>query len=180
MKSSRQWVAPLIAVLVVGTGAGVLWLGGALRSHKTDPAPEVVEIDEEAFDTDLAGQEVRAKKLPEYADLAGPPKPEPPYTDQQITRFLELADHPNKSIRINALVRLSWVTGPRRDEAIDRIVRGLKDPSPVVRLVAIDMLGQSGARDRIPELIPFLNGTFRSEREAAKRALKQLGHPMEE
>jgi hypothetical protein len=158
----------------------VLWLAGALRSQKVEPVSEAVGIDEEAFDQDLAGQEARAKKLLEYADLAGPPKPQPPYTDRQITHFLKLAGHPNMAMRILVMVRLSEVTGPRRDEAIDRIVRSLKDTSPAVRLVAIDMPGKSGARDRIPELLPFLQGTFRHEREAAKRTLKQLGHPVEE
>jgi len=168
---SHPWLAPVIAAVVVAAGALALWLWKPVRPAGTEPTgrPPAAPAD------DLQWEEARAKKLPEYAELKALFGPQKQFTDEQVTRVLELAGHRNVWIRLLALNRLAHVAGLRQAEAVDRLVRSLCDPNFHVRVAAMNALAEADARDRVPDLLPFLD---RDEREVAKRALKRLGHPV--
>lgn len=161
--SSRRWLLLAVATVVVAAGAVAVWLWDPTRPRHG--APPAVASD------DIGWEEARAKKLPEYAELRTPIDRGKPLPDEQVTRALELAGHPNAMIRISALGRLTRVTEPRRAEAIDRFAQSLRDPNRHVRFAAMQFLGQAEAPDRIPDLLPFLDSTDSDERTCAQRAL---------
>jgi HEAT repeat protein len=166
----------VIAVAAVAVGAVVVWVWNPPRPRDPGP-PDEPPITQKPSD-DLLWEEARAKKLPEYAELRTPIDPRAPLTEEHITRVLELTGHPNVIIRISAVNRLTRVTGPRRGDAVECAARKLHDPHLFVRLVAMAALGELGAREKIPELLPFLSSPDHDERRTAKRVLERLGHPV--
>ena len=66
-----------------------------------------------------------------------------------------------------------------RPAAVARLADALRDANFYVRINAIRHLGNLGAREHIPDLLPFLDSSSEDERVVAKRALKKLGHPVE-
>jgi hypothetical protein len=166
----------VIAVAAVTVGAVVVWVWNPPRPR--DPGTLDGPPTNQNPSDDLLWEEARAKKLPEYAELRAPFDTRKPFADEYITRLLELAGHRNVWIRTLAVQRLGHVTGSRRGEAMDRLVQCLRDPNLHVRASAMSALAVADARDRIPDLLPFLSSPDRDERSCARHALKRLGHPV--
>ena len=168
----------LVALLLAAVAGGAV----VLRARPSVRPPAAPEPEAPGPNRVLWGaEEARAKKLPEWAEVdIAPPKngdPRPPLTDAQVSRFIELSDHPNKWIQLRAVGWLSRATGPRRDEAVSRIAAKLKDPEMLMRAHALACLASAKATDRIPDILPLLDSPLRDDRSAARNALERLGHP---
>lgn len=171
----RPLLVALLLAAVTGT-AVMVWARSSVRPPAA-PEPEALDPNRVLW----GAEEARAKKLPEWAEVDVPPRkngePRSPLTDAQVSRFIELTDHPNKFIQVRAVGWLAGVTGPRRDEAVGRIAAKLKDPELLMRAHALSCLASAKATDRIPDILPLLDSPLREDRSAARNALERLGHP---
>jgi HEAT repeat protein len=165
------WLAVgMIAVLVI-----VGWLyvlsNQADRKTQTSLAPTPI-------DSEIDG--AVAKPLPEFQELkANFPLRPGSLKREKAVRIIELADHSNAGIRVLAGQQLGFVDDTSRGDALSILTNRLHDPNLHVRINAMDALAVLGAKDHIPELLPFLTSEDPDERACAKRALLRLGHPVE-
>jgi hypothetical protein len=169
----RRKVWGAVAVLAAVVLGGSAYLLTARRPP--DPGPVIP-----ASRHDMAGEERRAKQLPEYAELRrlGAKENRPP-TPEAVARFAELAGHPNWWIRNMAVGLIGHAPPPLREAATATAASRLADPNIFVRSAAMDALGSLGARDRIPDLVALLGSADPDDRACARRTLRQLGHPVE-
>jgi HEAT repeat protein len=103
---------------------------------------------------------------------------ERPLTPAEIERVLALADfRPMFDVRAKALTILGTVRDETaREKIIAKMSEHLKDPERVVRMYAITGLGDLKAKEKAPEIVPFLNSTDAEEVSAARRSLRRLGY----
>ena len=86
-----------------------------------------------------------------------------------------LAD-PDKFVRINAVLSLGQIAETNPDAVLDDLIRGLRDPSPSVKILAADFLARlgEGARPAVPELVNMAEGLDRLASGKAVSVLKQI------
>lgn len=165
----RLWMLlAALAVVIVVAGAGLWWV---LRPQVSAPAPTLGS-------NPIGRDQAEAQKLPEYADLRGMTKR--PLTDADITRAIELTQHPNGWIRVEARNRLSRVLdGPRRADAVDAVAAGLREETVILRGAALIDLGGMKAREREADIRALLTSPIEEDRAGARRALQEIGLPVE-
>ncbi|MFN3421410.1 MAG: HEAT repeat domain-containing protein [Armatimonadota bacterium] len=105
-----------------------------------------------------------------------------PFTPQEMQILREASrDMTDFRLRCRALTALSYVKDPQqRKEAIELAVERLKDDERVVRHYALWALGNLGAKEAIPQILPLLNDPDPTVREQAKKTLKKLGYQVSE
>src|SRR5882724_10631308 len=86
-----------------------------------------------------------------------------------------LADS-DKFVRINAVISLGQIAETKPEAVLDDLIRGLRDPSPSVKIFAADFLARLGvdARPAVPELVNMAEGLDRLASGKAVSALKQI------
>ncbi|MFN3421409.1 MAG: HEAT repeat domain-containing protein [Armatimonadota bacterium] len=109
-------------------------------------------------------------------------KGERPFTEEEMETLRELVrDMSDFRLRCRALTALSYVKDPQqRKEAIELAVERLKDDEQVVRQYALWALGNLGAKEAIPQILPLLNDPDPTVRERAKKTLQKLGYQVSE
>jgi HEAT repeat protein len=178
---NRQRLVTLVVALALIAAAAWAWYRSKERPRPTE-TPETSPLRPVMLREEDLTEEEKAKHLPEYAELKAFLRLKPQeFTPQKAARAIELSRHPKVWIRILALGALSRARDDDalRDQAATAIVERLRDEDLMVRLAAMDALAGLGAKDRIPELLRFLDSPDRDERLGAKRALQKLGHPIE-
>jgi len=86
-----------------------------------------------------------------------------------------LAD-PDKFVRINAVISLGQIAQTKPEAVLDGLIRGLRDSSPSVKILAADFLARlgKGARSAVPELVNMAEGVDRLASGKAVSVLKQI------
>ncbi len=105
-----------------------------------------------------------------------------PFTEEEMKTLRELVrDMSDFRLRCRALTALAYVKDPQqREEAINLAVERLKDEEWVVRQYALWALGNLGAKETIPQILPLLNDPNPTVREQAKKTLQKLGYQVRE
>lgn len=165
----RNRLSILLAALLVVLGAAVVAYRWSIRPPAVAPAA--------GRGVDFGTERVRAKGLPEYAEVRGVAQP---LTDAQVTRLIELSRHPNAWIRTEASGRLTWVRGgPRRAETVNAVAAGLADEHDNMQALALSCLEQMDTREREADIRAPLTGDDVHLREHARHALERMGLPAE-
>ncbi len=168
VETSRWRLRILVLTLLITIAGAGFWLGSGKEPPPiTGPAPEPGR---------LAVAHAKAKKLPEYAELKSyyPLKPRK-LPEEKVKRAIALVQHENQWIRMMALTCLGSAAEANRAEVAATVVGFLQEPDLLTRLLAMNTLGNVGAKERIPELQAFLKSEDSDERKGAKRALAKLG-----
>ena len=86
-----------------------------------------------------------------------------------------LADS-DKFVRINAVISLGQIAQTKPEAVLDGLIRGLRDSSPSVKILAADFLARlgKGARSAVPELVNMAEGVDRLASGKAVSVLKQI------
>ncbi len=105
-----------------------------------------------------------------------------PFTEEEMKTLRELVrDMSDFRLRCRALTALAYVKDlQQREEAINLAVERLKDEEWVVRQYALWTLGNLGAKETIPQILPLLNDPNPTVREQAKKTLQKLGYQVRE
>ena len=158
-----------LAVVLVAAGVCVWWIFRPIPPQPEAPPPRT---------NTLGADQVKAKKLPEYTELRG--MINRPLTDAEITRAVELTQHPNAWIRLEARGRLSNVRdGPRRADAVNAIAAGLREETEIMRADAMHSLGLMNARECDADLRALLTSPVEEDRTCSRPALQQMGLPVD-
>jgi HEAT repeat protein len=82
----------------------------------------------------------------------------------------------DKSVRISAVVGLGQIAETKPEAVLDDLIRGLRDTSPSVKVIAADCLARLGKRARtaVPELVNVVEGLDRLASGKAVSALRQI------
>lgn len=173
----RQRLATLAVILVLVAGGAWAWYRSLDRNPPSVPTgPEPAGMP----GSNLGVEELRAKKLPEYAELKGFVRPDGARLSRaEVARAVELCGHPNVMVRIRAIGTVSRAGTPDRAVAVAAVAAHLRDDHLHVRLQAMNVLVSMDARECVPDILRLADSDNEDERRAAKRVLRQLGHPGE-
>ncbi len=104
-----------------------------------------------------------------------------PFTPREMALLRRFVRDSDWQVRIWALCALAFASDPQqRKEAIWLARERLKDSEWVVREYAIWALGKLGAKEAVPDILPFLNDPRPGVREEARKALNRLGYQVQE
>jgi HEAT repeat protein len=168
----RERLVTLLVVLVlVGLAAGAWYY-----SRDREPTDTGVQPPTTNQEANSEGESLR--KLHEELNSFRPWKPKG-LAREKVLRAVELSSHPQFAVRAKAITALGFAEDAARPEALAAVMEKLRDPDILMRITAMGALANLDAKDRIPDLLPFLESADESERKNARESLKKLGHPIE-